>query len=96
MPSDYEALIKAEMEYMLKDPESARFRFGTPTRAYSNKGLIYGGGIAFVGHAVTVHINARNSYGGYTGFKEYTALFSNGSLWKVIEGNGQPLLRRVF
>jgi len=79
---------------VLKDPESARYRFGTPKKAYVNEGLAYGGGVAWYGWLVDVAVNAKNSFGGYTGAKPYVALFKNGRVHKVARED-DLLLRRL-
>lgn len=37
----------------------------------------------YFGHLVKAEINAKNSYGGYNGFKAYTFLFRGDSITKV-------------
>lgn len=80
-PVGYEEAVKARFQYALKDPNSAMYRIGTPYTAYSNTGLAGGGGIAWSGYAVNVQINAKNSYGGYTGYQPYRVLFSGDRAW---------------
>lgn len=64
----------------LIDPESARFRFGAPLKAYGNEGLIHGGKIAFVGYVLPVAVNAKNRMGGYVGFEPWFCGFETGSV----------------
>ena len=66
LPTNYEAKIKNLFDDYLKDPESARYKFGTPVKAYS-EAL----NDSWKGWAVPVSINAKNSYGGYGGYKTY-------------------------
>lgn len=94
-PTNFQAPIKAYFDLVLKDPESARYRFGPPVPGYSNAGLIYGGGVAHVGYIVDVAVNAKNSFGGYTGNKFYSAVFERGQLVDVFEGINHPLVTRV-
>lgn len=61
-PSDYERTVKNHMNGVLKDPESARYDFFERPKPGWN-GL---GGAKF-GYIVCANINAKNSYGGYTG-----------------------------
>lgn len=61
-PSDYEQTIKSYMAQRLKDPYSAQFQFLNPPKTAWN-GI---GGLKY-GYAVCVLINAKNSFGGYTG-----------------------------
>ncbi|WP_343590149.1 hypothetical protein [Paracidovorax wautersii] len=92
-PVGYETTIKTSFEAVLKDPESARYRFEKPMRAYKNDGLIRGGKVIWVGYLVPVYVNAKNGFGGYTGFKRYSALLNHsGGVFELHEGNGAPLV----
>ena len=88
-PSDYKEKITAYYAYVLKDPESAKYRFGKPYKAYTNAGLAVGGVVSWSGWAVDVQINAKNSYGGYTGFESERVLFTNGKVFKLPYGYAQ-------
>ena len=70
IPSDYQNSIKSDMELSLIDSESARYKFGTPYKAYSYTGSHwdYGYGVQFM-------VNSKNRYGGYVGYKGYSAFF---------------------
>jgi hypothetical protein len=85
-PQGYEEAIKAHFEPVLKDPESARYRFGYPVKAYANEGSLYGDKVSWVGYLVNVEVNAKNSFGGYTGSKPYMVLFSGDRIVRVYEG----------
>lgn len=61
-PDDYEQIIKSYMAQRLKDPYSAQYQFVNPPRQGWN-GI---GGLKF-GYVSCVFINAKNSFGGYTG-----------------------------
>lgn len=92
VPENYESIIKAHFDNLLKDSESARFRFEKPFRAYQNYGLIKGGTIKWVGYLVQVHVNAKNSFGAYTGFKLYSVQLNHaGEVYEVTEGSA-PLV----
>ena len=80
-PPDYE-LAKAEakeaIQRMLKDPESAQYRDTTPLFK-----TLYNFGLASSGNqqplwAMCIEVNAKNSYGGYTGFEYWIVKFRNG------------------
>lgn len=94
-PVGYEDMIKKHFENILKDPESARYRIGKPIKAYANNGLISGGNIAWRGYMVDVQVNAKNSFGGYVGFKPYMFFFSGNSVIRVYEGNEHTLVHRL-
>lgn len=76
-PVNYEDQVKAFFESRLKDPYSAHYRFGgRAVKGYCNQGLAYGGNIAWFGWAVPVQINAKNSFGAYTGFSTHWVFFN--------------------
>lgn len=76
---------KAAADYIagiLKDPESARFRFQFPPIA----GSISGMSLHRSGYFLCGEVNARNSYGGYGGFKPFLVIFQDINLHSVAEG----------
>ena len=77
-PTKYQDLVREYMSNRLKDPDSAKYRFSTPVKAYRNTGSLYGGDVIWQGYLVDFSVNAKNSYGGYVGFGEpYIALIRN-------------------
>lgn len=82
LPEDYQQQIKNHMSTVLKDPESARYTFEPPFKAYSQDGSMSstGGGVTY-GYVAGVQLNAKNSYGGYTGNQLYVFMFSNGVMY---------------
>jgi len=94
-PQNYEQAIKDYFEVILKDPESARHRFGTPQKAYANEGLAYGGDVSWYGWLVDVDVNAKNSFGGYTGGKPYMVFFKGDRVIKHVEGRSHVLVHRL-
>jgi hypothetical protein len=79
---DTSAPIVSHMEGVLKDPESARYRNFTEPQEYWIKTA---DGDYWTGHAVYFQVNAKNSYGGYTGWTQYLAGFSGNELWTCFE-----------
>lgn len=87
VPSDYQTQIKKYWERTLKDPASLQIRsIGTPDRGviYSTitKDHFYDAytDVEFIpvyGHRVCAIYNAKNSYGGYVGWKPATFFFDN-------------------
>lgn len=71
---DKEATILIEKAF-LKDPDSAKFKFGIPY-----KGFIVGEAKTEFGYFLDIYINAKNSYGAYTGYKLTRRLYRNGKL----------------
>ena len=82
LPSDYQQQIKDRISSVLKDPESARYAFEPPFKGYSQDGSMSstGGGVTY-GYVAGVQVNAKNSYGGYTGNQLYVFIFSNGVMY---------------
>ncbi|WP_157275051.1 hypothetical protein [Dechloromonas agitata] len=80
-PSDSELLLKKYFSKNLKDPESARYGdFSKPIKRYfirdeKARDVVYG-------YAVCVSVNAKNSYGGYTGAHDYWFFIRNGEIVK--------------
>ena len=68
----YEGKIKNHQETNLKDPGSARYKFAAP-----HKGWCKFNGKVNYGWIVDYTVNAKNSYGGYTGAKPQFALLNN-------------------
>lgn len=63
-PTGFKETITTYLQQVLKDPESAKLKFlNEPKKAWS--GL---DGQSRYGYAVCVDINAKNSFGAYTGF----------------------------
>lgn len=93
-PVNTEASVRSHFEEQLKDSESARYRFGGFRRAYANNGLVHGGGIAWYGYVQEVEVNAKNSYGGYVGFKPYMVFFHRNSdrVFRSYEGRSHVLV----
>lgn len=82
-PSDYENIIKQHMSNRLKDPYSAQYQFlGSPRSGWNSFG-----GMKF-GYGVCAYINAKNSYGGYTGNKIHFFMINNGYVVKTIPEEG--------
>jgi hypothetical protein len=88
-PELYRSAVEAKISENLIDPESARFRFGTPIRGYINQGLVHGGRIAAIGHIIPVEVNARNRMGGYVGFVPFWCAYSAGLVVTCERGNYQ-------
>ena len=66
-PSNYEDLIRSDLDANLVDPTSLmRLRIGTPTWRENWRGLAYGGGTNTY-WVVCASYNSKNQFGGYTG-----------------------------
>ena len=75
-PKNYEVLIKAWVAENLKDPDSARYsKFSKPRQEY-----MFEANKPFFGYSVCAAINAKNSFGGYTGNQTYWFLIRDGKI----------------
>ena len=83
LPSNYQDQIMAKLQAGLKDPESARISIGSPYLSSCRRG-VYG---TFHGWAVPVTVNAKNSFGAYTGAQTSYAWFAGGYL---VRGSDDP------
>jgi hypothetical protein len=79
LPANYQERIRQFNRGVLKDPYTAVYSFGAPRRGFWQDGMVYGGKKHF-GFVVSVGINARNSFGGYTGEQMCYYGFENGQV----------------
>ncbi|MQU27290.1 hypothetical protein GHO29_12420 [Pseudomonas helleri] len=83
--ADAEKAVKSFFNIYLKDPESARYSFGSVYRGYM-VGSVFEGRKLEAGYLLDVTVNAKNSYGGYVGAKPYKFLIHNDRLvggWEI-------------
>lgn len=86
-PDDYQQIVEQYMAEQLKDPESARYsKFRDPKKDL--KIVDAKKRVATLGYSTCVDINAKNSYGGYTGAKRHWFLIRDG---KVVDSLGPEL-----
>lgn len=80
-PYDYKEIITNHLDKILKDPDSAQvdFKGFLPTQQWSS----YFGNTKY-GYAICVDINAKNSFGGYTGRQTSYFLINNGYIVQEI------------
>ena len=74
LPVNYQELIKNDMPQRLKDPYSAQYEFSSPYKAWCQSGFSF-----YYGWLVPITINAKNSYGGYTGKQPKAYMINNGA-----------------
>ncbi len=86
-PTNYAQAIQVYFQQTLKDPSSIQYGEVTqPVQGfYSIKDALISGGQVHrhYGWLVRATINAKNSYGGYVGFKTYTFVFHGENLIHV-------------
>lgn len=85
-PSNIMSGVQDIAQGYLKDPYSAQYQIGAVYPGYCKAGWLNGNGISWKGWAVNVLINARNSYGGYTGYQSHTVLFVGDQAVRIMEG----------
>jgi hypothetical protein len=80
-PENYKELINQYFEDRLKAPFSAKYRFiERPQKAYQRFPPVQDDGDRHIGYLVFVDVNAKNSYGGYTGWEEFRFLIRDGRI----------------
>jgi hypothetical protein len=88
LPENWQTVIRGywSMPGRLKDPYSAVYRFETPRRGFVKDGIFVGGKTHY-GWIVSTWINAKNSFGGYTGAQLFYVMFfgENGNVGDVTE-----------
>ncbi len=80
IPRNYEQSIKDFMQGELKDPDSAEYKFIPPVKQALQQLWK-----SYIGWEVGVQVNAKNSYGGYTGYQPYFFFFQNEKIVGVAE-----------
>ena len=78
-PTNPQEQVIRYFEYYLKDPDSAKYQFRELTKGYIKDGLIMGGKIHY-GWIQVVDVNAKNSFGAYTGYQRKYIFFENGRI----------------
>lgn len=77
-PANHNELEKNFILGLLKDPNSAMISFGEPTRIVTSASALSPQVVPV--WASPVYVNARNSFGGYTGRKRWLFCYQNGKL----------------
>jgi len=77
-----EAQAKQFLRRHLKDPDSAIYEWNPVYRGWMRDAPIHGGGLRF-GYILYGNVNAKNSFGGYTGLKPYNFVFYDGNIISV-------------
>jgi len=80
-PTNYETKVTHSIADVLRDPDSAQYRFAEPA-----KGFKYGdfhAAVTWKGYFVLFEVNGKNAYGGYTGYTPYVAIFDGEEIEKI-------------
>ena len=80
--SDARNLASAWLNQNLKDPDSARIEWGQVYKSWFRDAPAFGGRL-YWGYSINAQVNAKNSFGGYTGLKPYRFMFRDGVLEHV-------------
>ena len=80
--SDAEAKAQTFLKTSLKDPATAQYEWGSVGQGYFRTAPIEGGKLLW-GYRMEAKINAKNSFGGYTGYTPWYFLFKDGELFAV-------------
>lgn len=86
LPRGWKNLVKQKIAMLLKDPDSAKYTFTDVPEVYgfSNQGkypVEYSNYISpLVGYVGSVFVNAKNSYGGYTGNQLWLYIIADGEI----------------
>lgn len=68
----------------LKDPDSARIEWGPFGQAWIFRGLVNGG--FHYGYGLLANVNAKNSFGGYTGKQPFFFFYRDGQMQRWFKG----------
>ncbi|WP_159282412.1 hypothetical protein [Rahnella variigena] len=83
LPKNYKQLVEEAIRNVLKDPDSAKFSDMTPPRKevmVQQRNFVYG-------YSTCVFVNAKNSYGGYTGKQLYWAFIRDNNVLRINNTN---------
>jgi hypothetical protein len=87
-PEKVEEPIKAAFNEILRDPFSAQYEFGSPRKAWwGHPGALAVNRWMRLGWGVPVRVNAKNGFGGYTGWKAYVVFLRDGVVHSMVEPN---------
>ena len=90
-PAEYEQVIKRHLDFVLKDPDSAKINIvKRPSTGWS--GL---GGRKY-GWIVCAEVNAKNSYGGYTGSRLSFFMLKNDSVIQYMISDNNPITQGMI
>lgn len=92
-------LAEGFFQQVLKDPTSAQYKWNKVHRGFFRAPLIMGAGVTY-GYILYVSVNAKNSYGGYTGYSRYSFLFRDSRITQVYEDKkdsyGNIITQRIY
>lgn len=78
--AEAKAIVKNYFNQTLKDPSSAEFRNFSVYKTYTDPAFLEE---RRFGYIICISVNAKNAFGGYTGFKNYSLLTRDGRIIDV-------------
>lgn len=82
-----ERLAKIAVGVRLKDPDSATYRFDSLYAGYTQSSeVVIGDCEPIYGYILNTYVNAKNSFGGYTGYKLYVFVFRDNKVVGMCAG----------
>ncbi|MCK9224934.1 MAG: hypothetical protein M0Q02_07600 [Candidatus Muirbacterium halophilum] len=78
-----ENIIKIWYGGDLKDPESAKYKFDKIEKSYLTRKVAFKDTTVTYGYIIDFECNAKNSYGGYVGWKAHSYFLRNGNVQKI-------------
>ena len=83
LPTNYEKIVKEYFNGVLKDPYSAHYSFTKePSKTFKGN---YATRTVQYGYEVCIDVNAKNSYGAFTGNKPYWILIKDNTIIAIRE-----------
>lgn len=79
-----QAIAKGYFESVLKDPYSAIYDFGSVNTGWLRESILNGRDLHY-GYVLDVKVNAKNSFGGYTGATPYKFVILNGRIESIFQ-----------
>lgn len=81
-PEDHQEIGEQMIRAALKDPDSAKFQWADPRRDIIQQG--FASPTPALVWLAPVKVNAKNGFGGYTGFKQYCFAWKDGALFAYL------------
>lgn len=79
-PKPTEKQVMDHLSEILIDAESARYKEILISRGWINRAGVMGGSVVRYGWCADARVNAKNRYGGYTGYSTFKLFFADNSV----------------
>ena len=87
-PANHQEIEKQFVLERLKDPDSAKFKFGTEEATREILQESFASPTPILVWQTKVNVNAKNSYGGYVGFKPYLFAWKDSKIYAYFTDSG--------